>query len=84
MESKLIKPARINEILDNCTIFTKAKFLCAARWSDIPTLSHASLRNARDTKCSDIKDCSICFLQQRNLLNIIEYIKENGLHAKLC
>lgn len=83
MESELIKPARINEILDNCTVFTKGKFVCAARLSDVPTLAYPAQHDTQDVKCIDIERCSECFLQQRNILNIIEYIKKNGLHTLL-
>ena len=88
MKSKLIKPARINKILNNCTVFTKVNFeceaTCAAKCSDLRILSYPLWHNNQDIMCSDIKDCDICFLQQRNVLNIIKYIKKNKLHTELC
>ena len=96
MKPKLVKPRRINEILDNCIVFTKTNFVCAARWSDMPILSYPAgmlvndnyddkvWHNTQDLMCNNIEHCSTCFLQQRNILNIIKYIKKNKLHTKLC
>lgn len=84
MKPKLIKPARINEILDNCHVSTKADYTCAARSTARLGLAYPIFHNVQDIMCNEIKKCDDCFLQQRNILNIIKYIKKNKLHTELC
>lgn len=84
MKPKLIKPARINEILDSCFVSTKGNYQCAARSTAKLGLSYPIFHNVQDVMCDDIKNCDDCFLQQRNILNIIKYIKKNKLHTELC
>ena len=87
MKPKLIKPARINEILDNCLVYTKATHQCAARCEARPELAYplwSDYLRSYSVLCEDVKCCENCFLQQYNVLNIIKYIKKNKLHTKLC
>lgn len=87
MKPKLIKPVKINEILDNCLVYTKSKYECATRCRDNHSLSYplwSDYLRSYSVLCEDIKDCNNCFLQQRNVLNIIKYIKKNKLHTELC
>lgn len=92
---KLKKPRRINEILikgivlksakayTDITGFTDLRYKCAVRskWhKSIPFYMTRESLYDENVPCHDISTCMRCFLQAKNYLNVLKYIKQNNIN----
>ena len=95
MMGKLKKPKRINEILSQGIVLRSAKaysdvtgfrdlrFKCAVRSKWHETLPFYTIRESlydENVPCHDIGTCMRCFLQAKNYLNVLKYIKQNNIN----
>ena len=95
MMEKLKKPKRINEILSqgivlrsakaysDVTGFSDLRHICAVRskWhKSIPFYMTRQTVYTQEVACRDISTCIRCFLNAKNYLNVLKYMKQNNIN----
>lgn len=85
--TKLIKPEKIDDIIRSGVVLKSRKAYKETKAHSIGPYRPeymCSVRKKSDTtqfadsvSCEDVPDCSICFLNANNYLNVLKYIKCN-------
>lgn len=85
--NKLIKPEKIDDIIRSGVVLKSRKAYEETRTYSISPYSLCDICSVREksnitrfaegVSCEDISDCKFCFLNAKNYLNVLKYIKRN-------